>query len=106
MDLVPPARRVGGLLSTAESLDNYELVTLTFKSKLHGQWGHRLRRSVRRGRLGLPWRSSWLPGVLLGSQIFLALRWMILGTVLGNVASWFGFTWLLSLSTWESVWMG
>jgi hypothetical protein len=44
-------------------LNNYRLVTFTLRIKLHGQWGHRLRRSVRRGWIGLPGRSSWLPGV-------------------------------------------
>jgi hypothetical protein len=29
-----------------------------------------LRRSVHRGRLELPWHSSWLTGVLLGSPVF------------------------------------
>jgi hypothetical protein len=29
--------------------------------------------------LGLPWPSSCLPGVLFGAQVFLALRWKVLG---------------------------
>jgi hypothetical protein len=72
--------------------DNYRLVTFIFGSKLHVQWGPRLRRSVRSGWTELPWRSSWLPGVLFGSRAFLALRWTMPETVLRNVASWHGFT--------------
>jgi hypothetical protein len=106
MDLVPPTRRVESLLLTMQQSDNYKLVTFTFGSKLHGQWGPRLKRSVRRGRSGLPWRSSWLLGVLLCSQVFLALRWTMPGTVLGDVASQRGFTCLLSLPMWGSMWTG
>jgi hypothetical protein len=39
--------------------------------------------SVRSGQLGLPWHSSGLLGVLLGSRMFLALRWTTLEKVLG-----------------------
>jgi hypothetical protein len=42
-----------------------------------------LRRSVRRGWTWLPRCSPWLPGVLLDSRVFLALRWMMLEKVLG-----------------------
>jgi hypothetical protein len=44
--------------------DNYKLISFIFGSKLHGQWDPRLRRSVRRGRLGLPCHSHWFQGVL------------------------------------------
>jgi hypothetical protein len=63
--------------------DNYILVTFTFGSKLRSQWGPRLRRSVRRGWAELPKYSPWLPSILLGSQVFWALRWMMLEKVLG-----------------------
>jgi hypothetical protein len=86
--------------------DDYRLVTFIFGSKLHGQWGPRLRRSVRSGWIELPWHSSGLPGVHLGSRAVLALRWMISRMVLGDVASWRGFTCLLNLTTWGSMWMG
>jgi hypothetical protein len=89
-----------------QRLDNYRLVTFTFGRKLHGQWGPRLRRSVRSGWIELPWHSSGLSGVLLGFHGFLALRWTMPGTILGDVASRRGFTWLLNLPTWESMWMG
>jgi hypothetical protein len=52
--------RVGGLLEYAQWSDNYGLVTFTFRIKLQGQWGPRLRRSIHRGWIGLPKRSSWL----------------------------------------------
>jgi hypothetical protein len=64
MDLIPHARRVGGLLYTAQGSNNYKLVTFTSRMKLHGEWGPRLRRSVCRGWSRLPWHSYWLPGVL------------------------------------------
>jgi hypothetical protein len=48
------------LLYTVRRPDNYELIAFTSRGKLHGQWGPRLRRSVPRGWLGLPWYSSWL----------------------------------------------
>jgi hypothetical protein len=68
--------------------DNYGLVTFTSSIELHGQWGPSLRRSGHKGLTGLPRSSSGLLGVLLGSQAFLALRWMMSRTVLGDVASW------------------
>jgi hypothetical protein len=80
-------------------VNNYGLVTFTFVSNLYGQWGPGLRRSVRMGSTVLPWHSSGLPGVLLDSRMFLALRWTMLGTILQDVASRHCFTWLLSLST-------
>jgi hypothetical protein len=46
-----------------------------------------LRRSVHKSRLGLTWRSSWLPGVHLDSQAFWTLRWTMPRTILGEVAS-------------------
>jgi hypothetical protein len=61
---------------------------------------------VHRGRVWLLWPSSCLPGVLFGSQAFLALRWTALGMILGEVTSRCGFTWRLSLPTWGSMWMG
>jgi hypothetical protein len=79
-------------------------------SKLHGQWGPILRMSVYRGWTGLPRCSPWLPGVLLGSRVFLALRWTTLEKVLGVAAV--GrclylatmpshvVTWMLSFLTW------
>jgi hypothetical protein len=62
--------RVEGLLYTWKWLDNYELVTVTFTRRLHGQWGPMLRRSIHIGRLG-------------ASGVFLMLRWMTLEKVLG-----------------------
>jgi hypothetical protein len=56
-------------------LDNYELVTFKFGSKLHGQWGPRLRRSIHSGCIELPWHSSGLPGCsswflgILGTEV-------------------------------------
>jgi hypothetical protein len=50
--------------------DNYGQVTFTFGSKLHGQWGPRLKRSVRSGWTELPWHSSGLSGVLLPYSAF------------------------------------
>jgi hypothetical protein len=43
--------------------DNYELITFTSRSKLHGQWGPKQRRVVHRGRLGLPWPSHLFQSV-------------------------------------------
>jgi hypothetical protein len=43
--------------------DNYGLVTFTSRIKLHSQWSPRLRRLVCRGWTGLPWCSSWFPGI-------------------------------------------
>jgi hypothetical protein len=63
--------------------DNYRLVTFTFGSKLRSQWGPRLRRLVHRGWAELPKYSPWLPSILLGSRVFLELRWMMLEKVLG-----------------------
>jgi hypothetical protein len=74
-------------------LNNYKIITITSGIILHGQWGPRLRRSVRRSWSGLPWRSSWLLGILFGSQVFLALRWKMPGTVLRDVDSRCSFTW-------------
>jgi hypothetical protein len=68
--------------------------------------GARLRRSVCSGWIEVPWRSFRLSGVLLGSQALLALRWTVPEMVLRDVASWRGFTWLLSLFTWGPMWMG
>jgi hypothetical protein len=45
----------------------------------------------------VPESSSYLPGVLFGFQTYLALRWMMLRMILGEVASRNGFTWQLSL---------
>jgi hypothetical protein len=45
--------------------NNDRLVTFTFESKLHREWGPRLRRSVRSGWTELPWHSTGLPDVLL-----------------------------------------
>jgi hypothetical protein len=46
--------------------DNYELVTFTFGGKLHGQWGLKMRRSVRATLpfFLAPGCSSWFPGIL------------------------------------------
>jgi hypothetical protein len=54
--------------------DNYELVTFTFRIKLHGQWGPRGGRFIEAG--------SGFSGVLLGSR---TLRWMMPRTDLGDV---------------------
>jgi hypothetical protein len=51
------------------------------------------RRSVCRGRLGLLECSSLLQG-------FLDAKEMAPETILGEVASWHGFIWWLSLPTW------
>jgi hypothetical protein len=59
-----------------------------------------LRRLVRRCRLGLPWPSSCLLGVLLSSQVFLALKCKAPMMILEEVASRYGFTWWLSIPTW------
>jgi hypothetical protein len=69
-------------------LDNYDLVTFTSSIGLHGQWGPRLRWSIRRGWTGLHRCSSGLLGVLLGSWAFLALRWMTHKIVLRDVVVW------------------
>jgi hypothetical protein len=45
-------------------------------------------------------------GVLLGSQVFWALRWTMPETSLREVASQSGFTCRLSLPTWGSTWTG
>jgi hypothetical protein len=50
-------------------LDNYELVTITFRKRLHGQLGPRPRRSVGRGWLG-------------AFRVFLVLRWTTVEKVL------------------------
>jgi hypothetical protein len=55
---------------------------------LHGLWGPRLRSSIHRGWTGLFEHLSWLLGFLLGSRAFLALRWMTLKAVLGDVVAW------------------
>jgi hypothetical protein len=68
--------------------NNYRLITFTFESKLHGQWGPELRRSVRRVWTKLPRNSHWLLDVLLGSWVFLALRWTTIEKVLGVGAVW------------------
>jgi hypothetical protein len=86
--------------------DNNTLVTFTFGRKLQGQRAPKLRRLVHSGWTELPWHSSSLPSVLLGSRAFLLLRWMMPGTVHEDVASGHGFTWLLSLPTWGPMWMG
>jgi hypothetical protein len=65
-----------------------------------------LRRLVCRGRLRLPWHSSRLPGVLLGSRAFWMLRLTMSGRILGEVDLQHGFTWRQSLPTWGSLWMG
>jgi hypothetical protein len=49
--------------------------------------------------LGLPWPSSYLLGVLFSSWVFLALRWTVPETILGDVTSRCGFTWRPSLLT-------
>jgi hypothetical protein len=56
--------------------------------ELHGQWGPRLRRLVSRGWTWLPGCSSGPPSILLGSHVFLALRWMTPEMVVGNVVAW------------------
>jgi hypothetical protein len=43
---------------------------------------------VHSGWTGLPWHTSWLPGVLLGSRAFSTLRWSKSETVLRDLASW------------------
>jgi hypothetical protein len=101
-----PCLKGRGLLQAAQQLDNYGLVTFIFGSKLYGQWGPRLMMSIHRCQFGLPWRSSRLLGVLLGSRAFLALRWTMLGTVLGDVGSRHCFTWMLSLLMWGSMSIG
>jgi hypothetical protein len=68
--------------------DNYELHTFTARIELHGQWGPRLRKSVHRGCTEFLKHSSCLPGILLGSRVFLALSWTMLEKVPGDVASW------------------
>jgi hypothetical protein len=47
----------------------------------------------------VPESSSYLLGVLFGSRAFLALRWMMLETILREVASRSSFTSRLSLPT-------
>jgi hypothetical protein len=47
----------------------------------------------------VPESSSYLPGVPFGSRAFLALRWTMPGTILGEVASQSGFTWHPSFPT-------
>jgi hypothetical protein len=54
----------------------------------------------------VPECSSYLPGVLFGSQTFLALRWMIPEMILGGIASRSDFTWRLYLPMWGSMWTG
>jgi hypothetical protein len=48
----------------------------------------------------VPESSSYRLDVLFGSQELLAVRWKMLGMILGKVASRSGFTWRLSLPTW------
>jgi hypothetical protein len=49
-------------------------------------------------------RSGWirLPGCLLGSWV---MMWLVPGMVLGTASASLCFTWMLSLSTWELMWM-
>jgi hypothetical protein len=54
----------------------------------------------------VPESSSCLLDVLFGSWAFLALRWMMSGMILGEVASQSGFTWRPSLHMWGSMCMG
>jgi hypothetical protein len=60
-----------------QGLDNYRLVTFISKIKLHSQWSPRLRGWFVEVRHGFPC-------ILLGSR---ALKWMMSGMVLGDVAS-------------------
>jgi hypothetical protein len=53
--------------------------------------------------LSVPESSSYLSGIPFSSQAFLALRWMMSGMILGEVALQSGFTWWLSLPTWGSM---
>jgi hypothetical protein len=62
---------------------------------LHDQWGPGLRWSVRSGRLefptvlkSVPESSPILLGVLFSSRAFLAVRWTMLGMILGEDALW------------------
>jgi hypothetical protein len=61
---------------------------------LHDQWGPDLRWLICKGRLDVftvfspvPESSSCLPGVLFGSQAFLAMRWTMPGMALEKVTS-------------------
>jgi hypothetical protein len=96
----------GSCAPCLKSRDNYGPITFTFGSKLHSEWGPRLRRSVHSGWTKVPWHSSGLPSVLLASREFLALRWTMPEMVIGDVASWRCFTWLLRLPTWGLMWKG
>jgi hypothetical protein len=55
--------------------------------ELHGQWGPKVRTTVRRSWMGLLGRSSWFPGAEVD------------GAEDGSYSHriWHGFTWLLSL---------
>jgi hypothetical protein len=71
------------------------LLLLPLGRDLHDQWGPGLRWSVRSGWLefptvfgSVPESSPILLGVLFGSRAFLAMRWTMLETILGEDASW------------------
>jgi hypothetical protein len=95
MDLSHPTRRVGGLLYPSQGPTNHGLVTLQLGSSYAASGApdseHRF--------IEVEWG---FPGVLLGSR---ALRWMMLRSVLGDIAM-LGFTCLLSHPTWGSMWTG
>jgi hypothetical protein len=60
-------------------------------------------------QLGLSWCSRRFQSLLLTSREFLALRWSMSGTILGELASRSDFTWRLRLPTcvWGGgTWMG
>jgi hypothetical protein len=68
----------------------------TTRVNLHGQWSSRLETSVHIGWTGLPGRCSWLRGTeVAGTQDGL-------GTSIASSCS----TLLLSLFTWELMWLG
>jgi hypothetical protein len=67
---------------------NYELITII--SEVHGQWGPKQRRSIRHGRLGIPWPSY--------------LFWGVPDTEVDDARESShdaDLTWLLSLPTWD-----
>jgi hypothetical protein len=91
-----------GLLQAAQQPDNYGLVTFTFGSKLHGQWGpngvNYSQITTDRASMAFFWAlecSSWFSGIF-GAEVDDA-----------QDGSWrHCFTWLLSFPTWGSMWMG
>jgi hypothetical protein len=89
----PVPEGLGAFYRSLQQSNNYELIIFTLQEQIYMASGVLdLRRSVHRDRLWLPWRSSWLPGVLLGFRMFWALMWSMSRTILREVASWRGFT--------------